>query len=218
VTVEPLHVEGQLDLAGDNPAEVQAALEAVTVDRARARASRIRESLTAAWGDLTAAWEAGDHVTLGYGSWADYLEAEFGDLRRLKLDPATRRERALDATARGMSRREAAAALGVSVGSVQAALTAPEPAPADPADDPAPVSVADQAVALVEAKGRRGMTCRELERATRWSHGKSSGVLSRVARQGRIVRVPGEYREGCSAAGVGCTVFVVPQLALEAGA
>ena len=192
MTVEPLHVEGQLDLAGDNPAEVQAALEAVTVDRARARASRIRESLTAAWGDLTAAWEAGDHVTLGYGSWADYLEAEFGDLRRLKLDPATRRERALDATARGMSRREAAAALGV--------------------------SVADQAVALVEAKGRRGMTCRELERATRWSHGKSSGVLSRVARQGRIVRVPGEYREGCSAAGVGCTVFVVPQLALEAGA
>lgn len=164
----------------------------LTAVGARRLTDEIRGHLGSAIVKLQQAREGGADEALGYPTWHAYVEAEFGDLRELRLPVVERR--ALVESMRGddMSVRAIAGKLGVSVGTVHADLPATrERATVIPLRDPEPDPYAgmtrtDEVVARVRAQGDRGMTCRELELDTGWGHGTASGALSRVARQRRV--------------------------------
>ncbi|TFV91393.1 hypothetical protein [Blastococcus sp. CT_GayMR16] len=173
----------------------------LTAAGARKLTEEIRHHLGTAIVKLTQAREGGADEVLGYPSWHAYVEAEFGDLRELRLPVVERR--ALVSSMRGddLSVRQIAGKLGVSVGTVHADLPETRERTADVVQlrpDPAPSPIADlpktdQVVILVGMQGDRGLTCRELELETGWGHGTASGALSRVARQQRV-RHDGRFR------------------------
>lgn len=87
-----------------------------TVDQARARADRIRASAVAVadWlSDIRGAYASRDWESLGYATWHDYLEGEFGE-HRVSLPVEERREVVAVMSRAGMSTRAIAPALGVS--------------------------------------------------------------------------------------------------------
>ncbi|GAA4849436.1 hypothetical protein GCM10023403_10180 [Pseudonocardia benzenivorans] len=93
-----------------------------TLDQARARADRIRASAVAVadWlADIRGAYAARDWEALGYPTWQEYLDGEFGE-HRISLPVEERREVVGVMARAGMSVRAIAPALGVSVGTVQA--------------------------------------------------------------------------------------------------
>lgn len=164
----------------------------------------IRHHLGTAIVKLTQAREGGADTVLGYPTWHAYVEAEFGDLRELRLPVVERRALVESMRADDLTVRQIAGKLGVSVGTVHNDL--PETRERDAVvvqlRDPEPsVTVdlpkTDQVVILVGMQGDRGLTCRELELETGWHHGQASGPLSRVARQGRV-RATGQFRAGYS--------------------
>jgi len=129
------------DLLGTSPADLvrYRDLPESTADEATARANRIRarlESYIEIRQDIADAYAARDWAALEYGSWPEYVLAEFGpELQRL-----TREDRPLavaDRRAEGMSNREIGRVLKVSEGTVRNDLAqvrsdyAPEPRTVD---------------------------------------------------------------------------------------
>lgn len=88
---------------------------------ARARAGRIREGMRnyiATLGEIYAAWNDGDWTVLGYTSWQEYVDTEFG-ADRVRL-PAEQRKKAVEELRlSGMSTRAIGQTLGVNRSTVQ---------------------------------------------------------------------------------------------------
>jgi RNA polymerase subunit RPABC4/transcription elongation factor Spt4 len=189
-------------------ATVPAGVALSTPAEAAARAEEIRGHLTLGFGKLTVAREKRDDLALGYPSWWAYVSGEFGDLDALGLPAEERRYVVSSMRADGMSQRVIAERLDTSVGTVNADLrkagtqvaevtgadgkvyTKPQRSTERPAAfvRTAGMSKRAEVVARVAAAGPRGLTCLELERATRWRHGIASSPLSAVARQGLVVQ------------------------------
>lgn len=213
-------VEGELLPAGDGPLLTRAEAQALTAS--------IRRNLRGALEGLRVAREGRAWAAMGYPTYFEWAETEFGSLADLALPVVERQALALSMrTAQPpMSTRVIGERLGVSASTVSADLRGQGPShvrgrdgvlrPArstrkpQPAPEPAPqLSRADQVVALVAASGADGRTCRELEEATGLGHGVISGALSRVARQYRV-RPTTARRQGCSGVqGASCVVYVV---------
>ena len=160
---------------------------------ARLRTDRLRGRLETAWAELQFLLERRAWAVLGYESPADWLQAEFGDLRLVRITREQRADIVGAMRSQGMSVRAISRALGVSVGTVHG-HTAPVielPAPVEVSQQPK----TDRVVALIAAQGDRGMTCLELELETGWRHGVASGPLSAVAKRGRV-RATGRFRSG----------------------
>lgn len=183
---------------------------------ARRLTEEIRTHLTSAIAKLAQAREGGADSALGYDTWHEYVEAEFGDLRELRLPAVERKHLAISMAGSGMSTREIGARMGVGKSTVDRDIADVDrpaevigldgrrrAARADRADsDPAPAAGSwtelpktDQVVILVGRQGDRGLTCQELELETGWNHGMASGPLSRCKRQGRVRRT-GRFRQG----------------------
>jgi hypothetical protein len=188
--------------------EIPSGVALSTPAEARQRAEEIRGHLTLGFGKLTLAREKRDDIALGYDSWWAYVTDLLGDLRSLALPAEERRHVITSLRADGMSQRVIAAQLDTSLGTVNADLRkastqvaeirgadgkvysqpqrerkAPEPFVRTPG-----MSKRAEVVARIAAAGPRGLTCLELERATRWRHGIASSPLSAVARQGLVVQ------------------------------
>jgi hypothetical protein len=196
-----------------------------TMEEAAQRATEIRQHLSLGFGKLALARERRDDAALGYPSWWQYVEGEFGDLANLGL-PAGEREYVVESMRVDalMSQREIADRLATSAATVNGDLkrrgvvtdtvkgkdgktytkpqrTAPEKAP-EFARLPG-MSKRTEVVERIRHAGRKGMTCRELELATGWHHGKCSSPLSAVATQHRV-EPTGERR-------LGYGVYVAPE-------
>jgi hypothetical protein len=191
---EPLSPAVVISRATDRPVHLSAA-------GARRLTDEIRHHLGSAIVKLQQAREGGADTALGYPTWHAYVEAEFGDLRELRLPVAERRALVASMRADDYSVRQIAGRLGVSVGTVHADL--PETRdrlanviPLRPEPEPiGHLPKTDQVVILIGRQGDRGMTCREIELETGWHHGIASGPLSRCKRQ-RRVRPTGRLRAG----------------------
>lgn len=174
----------------------------LTAAGARRLTDEIRHHLGTAIVKLQAAREGGAHEVLGYPSWHAYVEAEFGDLRELRLPVVERRALAQSMHDGGMSYRQIRDKLDVSLGTIRNDIGSPViegevvQLHSDPDPDPFEgMSRADEVVARVRAQGDRGLTCRELVLESGLHHGQASGALSRVARQGRVL-ADGRFRAG----------------------
>lgn len=199
---------------------VQPELPALDELAARRLTEQIRGTLAVAYELLGDAWAGRAWVAMGYPSWEEYCAAEFSDARRVRLPVAQRRELVAGYRGRGMSERAISTGLGVSAGTVHADVVALDLRPADivsldgrrrpsttrdasrdasvAVTQVAPLTVADRTVQLIAATGTRGLTVKELCRKAKVHHGQASGVLSRLHRQGRVVRTT-DYRDGCAA-------------------
>ncbi len=182
---------------------------------------RIRRNLQTVDADLLRAWEGRAWEALGLESWAEFCDTITADLEFVRLRVPQRRERALVLLEGGASERDVAAACGVSpatahtdvvhlvesgrlqrpelVRSADGALrpstiTRPEPAPTTSVDRCGLTLLMHEAWQRVELGGDDGITCPELERATRWRHGRASSLLHRLERAGFVKR-DGRTRE-----------------------
>jgi hypothetical protein len=219
--------EGEVTIGTDLVlATVPAGVALSSYAEAKARAAEIRGHLALGFGKLTLARECRDDLALGYGSFWLYVQGEFGDLNTLGLPAEERRHVVTSMRADGMSQRVIAERLDTSVGTVNADLrkagaqvaevtgadgktyTQPQRTTERPAAFVRTPGMSKRAevVARVAAAGERGLTCLELEKATRWRHGIASSPLSAVARQGQVVRA-GTVRDGYS-------VWVTPEHAV----
>jgi Trp operon repressor len=190
-------------------ATVPAGVALSTPAEAAARAEEIRGHLTLGFGKLTVAREKRDDLALGYRSFWEYVEGEFGDLNTLGL-PATEREHVVESMRidAQLSQRAIAERLGTSVATVNGDLrrrgvtvagvvgadgkTYPanrERKAVEPVADPyAGLSRMEETVARVATAGARGLTSIELDAATGWPMGTATANLSRLERRGRIHR------------------------------
>lgn len=156
----------------------------------------IRGHLTLGAVKLAIAREGEAHLALGYATWHEYCEAEFGDLRELRLPVPERRALVESMRTAKLPIRAIAGKLGVSLDTVHRDLPSTRERTADvvpirPVVEPDPIGHlprTDQVVILIGRQGDRGMTCRELELETGWHHGICSATLSAVARQGRVLK------------------------------
>lgn len=85
---------------------------AMAADEARERVDRVRSAVTQARSDLVELWRRRAWVALGYASWDDLCDAEFGV--RLALPREERREAVAELRAEGMSTPAIASALRIS--------------------------------------------------------------------------------------------------------
>lgn len=170
---------------------------------ARRLTARIRDALAVADDLLARAYEGRVWEALGHESWAVWCAAELPELSHVKLRAPQRRERVAKLRHEGATIPDIVAATGSSLGTIHRDLQALEGGHTRPATS-APVveSRADQVVRLVAESGAQGMTVRELCARARIHHGAASGALSRVHRQGRVVRTE-VYRDECA-------VYAVP--------
>jgi hypothetical protein len=90
----------------------------LTVDEAREITQKIRQSVSVAVIQIKKAWLGRAWVALGYASWEDYKNAEFGEHIRLPRDE--RQQVVGELRAAGMSMPAIASATGSSVGTVHA--------------------------------------------------------------------------------------------------
>lgn len=93
---------------------------------ARSRAGHIRygmQVIADTWIYIARARAEGDHLTLGYETWDDYVDGEFGE-HRVKLPPEKRAAAIAGLAAVGLTQRETAYTLGVSQPTVHRALAA----------------------------------------------------------------------------------------------
>lgn len=170
---------------------------------ARRLTDQIRCHLGTAIEKLAEAREGGADEALGYRTWHEYVIAEFGDLRELRLPTVERRALAASMHDSGMTYRAIRDKLDVSLGTIRNDIGREATGTVTPLHDPGPdpykgMTRADEVVARVRAQQDRGLTCRELELETGWHHGVASGALSRVHRQHRVVRTD-TYRNGYAA-------------------
>lgn len=169
-----------------------APLSELTYAGARLRTDRLRGRLATAWDELTWLLEREAWAVLGYDSIGDWLQAEFGDLRLVKLSTEQRRDMVAAMKTQGMSVRAISRALGVSPTTVQ-----------DDAKPKAPkrLKVAEAVgvkthvvVALIEAAGPDGLDVRAITKALGWERHKVSATLTRLARARRIAYEAPERR------------------------
>lgn len=88
---------------------------------ARERLARVRVSINAAAGDLAALYEGRAWLTLGFGSWDELCDHEFGGVR-VALPRDQRRETVGRLREAGMSTRAIGTAVGVSEGTIRSDL------------------------------------------------------------------------------------------------
>ena len=174
-------------------------------DDAQRLTAEIRHALGSAILGLQLAREGRADTALGYPTWHEYVEAEFGDLRELRLPVVERRALATSMHGAGLSYRQIRDKLDVSLGTIRNDIGRPadEP-PADvvqlrPAVLPAPtgrvyVQAAEwlrRAAAGLIPDVVDGLTLVELARVAGWTEGKASGALSylRAPSRGLAVRV-----------------------------
>lgn len=167
-----------------------AAIAVLTRSEARARTNAIRADLTAAVANLRAAVDLDVPGALGYPDPWSWAQHELGDLlRQLRLPRQVRL--ALVEAMPGMSVRDVADRLGVSVGTVhndRAQLG--RVTPIGPRRQPqAPTGRVWQQTAEWLARHPDGLTLIELAKVAGWSEGKSSGALTDVLRRGLAVRL-----------------------------
>lgn len=163
----------------------------LTAVGARRLTDQIRHHLGSAITKLTQAREGGADTALGYDTWHAYVEAEFGDLRELRLPVVERRAlvnsmRAVDPP---MPVRAIAGKLGVSVGTVHGDLPETQQratvTPLREAPQPAPTGrVYEQAAEYLRRQGERGLTRLELAMEAGWTEGRAGGALVDTVRVG----------------------------------
>lgn len=177
----------------------------MTRERARLVTERIRTSLATLLGDLAEARTGNAHLALGYETWHEYVEAEFGDLRNLALPPVERKALVVSMRQARLSQRAIAERLGKGLGTVSSDLSEArasgeliEPDTIDSADgrsrparraskapafDPIPAGLGRKQEALlrVALQERRGLTSVELDAETGWPMGSATGSLSKLA-------------------------------------
>lgn len=93
---------------------------------ARSRAGHIRygmQVIADTWIYIARARAEGDHLTLGYDTWEEYVDGEFGE-HRVKLPPEKRAAAVAGLVAVGLTQREAGYTLGLSAATVNRALPA----------------------------------------------------------------------------------------------
>jgi len=102
---------------------VQSAVDCIAVRFSEADAvaitAAIRSSLIAVWDKVAAAYHGRAWVPLGYDSWDDYCESEFGG-SRIRIPREQRQDVVTSLRDEGLSLRAIAAATGQSYGTVQA--------------------------------------------------------------------------------------------------
>jgi len=196
---------------------------------ARRLTDRIRQQLATVDEDLARAWECGAWQLLGHDSWAAYCAAEFRDLTHVKLAVSARQERVKALRLVGASERAIASATGVSPAAVHADLVelrrrgelddteatvtgldgkrrdATQPATGMVARVQAQTERHGLTLLLFEAwqrldaAGEVGLTALEMERKTRWRHGRVSSLLHRLEKCGAAVRDREQVRDGYTA-------------------
>lgn len=182
---------------------------------------------------LVRAWRGRAWEVLGHATWEDYLAAEFGDLRELRLPTGPRRERVLEFRRAGMPVGAIQAVPGAgSRGTVAGDLkvlredgrlddelvtghdgrTYRATRPAAPViDEHTPagkLTTVDRVALAVANAGTRGATTLDLMRALKWRQGPASAALSTAAKRGRVVHA-GAFRDGFG-------VYTTPTPVLEA--
>jgi hypothetical protein len=166
---------------------------------ARRLTDEIRADLGNAILKLQVAREGHAHLALGYAWWHDYLLAEFGDLKELRMPVAERRAIVASMCDAGASVTDIVKTIGFSRGTVQGdrvALGISDAKPAgqvvqlhEPEPNPyAGLSQPREALARVAAQDDRGLTCRELEHETGWLHQSASPALRKIERRGWVAR------------------------------
>ena len=160
---------------------------------ARRLTDEIRAHLGSALVKLAQAREGGADAVLGYATWHAYVEAEFGDLRELRLPLEERRALVASMTDAGLSVREIVGKIGFSNGTVhadQVATGRTETVPQLRAVPlPAPTGkVYEQAYEWLRRQADRGLTLVELAAETGWTEGKASGALSYLQARGLAQR------------------------------
>lgn len=196
----------------------------LTAAGARKLTTSIARKLEDADAELVRAFDGRIWEALDLPDWSTWVAVSFPDLQAIKLSVPARQERAKVLRLVGASERDIAAATGVSPASTHADLAAlrgrgelaGEPTTTRsrdgrdrPARQPAttPREVAQQARGgltilmseawqRVEQAGDAGLTALELERKTRWRHGRVSSLLHRLERRGAVVRDREQVRDG----------------------
>lgn len=179
---------------------------------ARALTERLRSALTEVQELLAAAYVGRVWEPLSHPSWQVYCSVELIGAR-LKMPREQRREVVAGLRRAGLSTRAIASGIGASDQTVRGDLVATgevggqvlgmdgkayrptgrRAAAAVPAVEQLP-KTAQTCLDLLEA-GPDGLTWAELGARRGWHHGTSSGVLSRLHAQGRVVRTR-TYRDG----------------------
>jgi hypothetical protein len=166
---------------------------------ARRLTDEIRRDLGNAILKLQIAREGEAHTALGYAHWHEYVIAEFGDLKELRMPVGERRALVASFCEAGASVTDIVKALGFSRGCIQGDRVALGISAAKPAgqvidlheSEPNPyegLSCPEEALLRIAAQGDRGLTCAELEMETGWKHQTASPTLRRLERRGRVRR------------------------------
>lgn len=147
------------------------------------------------------AWAMRADIALGYDTWEAYCEAEFAGLRNIRIPIETRVEMVAALREVDMATRQVGAVLSISDHTVRQDLKrAATPHVSVCGEDVntgkgrKPTTRAEQVLDAL-ADSVNGLTWIELGQALRLHHGQSSGALTRLHQQGRIVRTA-EYRQG----------------------
>lgn len=172
----------------------------MTTATARRLTDEIRRHLGSAIVKLAEARAGHADLALGYSAWFEYVEAEFGDLREMRLPVAERQALVGSMTGAGLSVRAIKSKTDFSLATIHADRQALGLAPVRPLPEPAPdpyegMSCPQQALARIRAQGDRGLTCRELELETGWLHQTASPTLRRLEKRGLASR-DGRRRRG----------------------
>jgi hypothetical protein len=190
------------------------------VARVRRTISQLRGHLAQAVELLGELYDGRAWVALGLPSWDALCKQELPELEQL-LTAAQKRDVVVDLRGRGLSLRAAAAPAGISAATAKtwcddagvqlATVTsldgrirpAVNPSSGDLAARPRLTNVA-RAVLAVRGAGEEGLTVHQLTAKLRLHHGATSALLSRLARDGRLVyRAPAKRGQtGTYVAGV----------------
>lgn len=184
----------------------------------------IRRHLESADIELARAWEGRVWEALDLPDWAAWITRSFPELEYVKLTVPARQDSVVALRLVGASERDIAVARGVSPATIHADLVSlreagrlngeptttrsrdgrerPARQPATAMQDRAAAQAQRHGLTLLMAEawerleqaGGRGMTSLELERKTRWRHGRVSSLLHRLERAGLVYR-SGEFRD-----------------------
>jgi hypothetical protein len=188
--------------------------------------ARIAQKLDSADADLARAYVGRVWEALDLPDWDAWVATRLPQLDHLKLSIPVRLERVKELRLVGASERAIAAACGVSPASTHADLERlradgqlpDEPGTVTsldgrrrPSQQPATAAEAREAAQIerhgltlllmecyqrIEQAGDAGLTALELERKTRWRHGRVSSLLHRLEKHGAAVRDREQTRDG----------------------
>jgi hypothetical protein len=164
---------------------------------ARRLTDEIRRDLGNAILKLQVAREGEAHTALGYSWWHEYVVAEFGDLKELRMPVGERRALVASFCDAGASVTDIVKALGFSRGTVQGDRVALGISAAQPAGQVIPLHEPEvnpyegmsrmrETLARVAAQQDRGLTSIELDAETGWPLGTATANLSKLHRRGLV--------------------------------